>query len=280
MRGISVALPFGLEHTLECGQAFRWERDGEFYKGVVRGRLLKLREAGGLLEYDSYPPSSSSLISEYFRLDDDYAKIISKISRDGHVKKAISAYPGLRLLRQEPWECLISYICSAWSNVQRIKGTIALLCRGFGDRIECKEEAHAFPSPEALASASLTSLRNCGLGYRARYVKGAAKMVAGGEVELEILKEADYSEARKALLALPGVGKKVADCCLLFSLDKLEAFPVDVWIRRVMQNLYFDGEKVNEREIKHFAAERFGKYAGYAQQFLFHYARHGGCGLR
>ena len=220
MGNIPVELPFSLEHTLECGQAFRWERDGEFYTGVVRGRLLKLRETGGLLEYEPYPPSSSSLISEYFRLDDDYDKIISKISRDGHVKKAISAYPGLRLLRQEPWECLISYICSAWSNVDRIKGTIAMLCRGFGGRIECAEEAHAFPSPEVLAGASIPALRKCGLGYRARYVKGAARMVAGGEVELETLKEAGYSEARKALLTVPGVGGKVADCCLLFSLDK------------------------------------------------------------
>jgi len=280
MRSVAVAGPFSLEHALDCGQAFRWRRDGGHYRGVVGGRLIVLGKKEGALEYEMSPPADGSLVSSYFRLDDDYAHIVSAISRDGNVKGAVDAYPGLRLLRQEPWECLTSYICSAWSNVERIKGTIDALCRAFGDRIECVEEAYAFPSPEALASASIPALMECGLGYRAKYVKGTAEAVESGRVDLESLKCADYGEAKKELLSLPGVGEKVADCTLLFSLDRLEAFPVDVWVRRVMQQLYFGGRDVKDAGIKQFAAKRFGAYAGYAQQFLYHYARSGKCELR
>ena len=266
----------GVQHfdpvqIFECGQAFRWVKGRDGYTGIVSGRVLKLNSKDGGFELqDTRMDEFHSVWSNYFDMDRDYGAIKTALSKDEVIKESINFGSGIRILNQDFWETLISFIISANNNIPRIKGIIERLSLAYGERIETGEgEYYAFPEPVVLGRASEEDLLRCGCGYRARYIKKTAQMVESGEVSFERLKDMSYREALNLLLKCPGVGNKVADCVLLYSAGKTEAFPVDVWIKRAMERLYGLNEK-NEAEIRRFAQERFGKLAGFAQQYLFY----------
>jgi N-glycosylase/DNA lyase len=277
---------FNLDFTLCCGQTFRWDKQGEWWCGVVGEEVCKIRQNDNALEFENV---NARFVKNYFRLNDDLPKILSHINKDKNIQAAINEFRGLRILRQEPWECLISYICATYKNIAAIKGMLTNLSRRFGEEIHLERHSYySFPNPDKLAKASLHELTACGLGYRAKYVSETAKQVSGKTFDLEHLKKKAYEKAKKELTDLPGVGPKAADCILLFSLDMLEAFPIDVWIRRVILKYYgrhFSDEfvkKISTQEslssceyekMSYFGREYFGKYAGYAQEYLYHYER-------
>jgi N-glycosylase/DNA lyase len=283
---LSPSRPFDLGLTLCCGQAFRWQKQSDWWYGVVRGNVLKVRQTGRELEFENV---DEDLLVDYFGLEDDLPRIFSEIRKDKHIGAAIDHCKGLRLLRQEPWECLISYICATYKNIASIKRMLLALSSKFGEETRFEGRSYyKFPGPEKLASASLKALVECELGYRAKYVSETAKMVCDDVSVLQNLRHIAYDEAKKILLSFPGVGQKVADCVLLFSLQKPEAFPVDVWIRRVIIRHYArhfpkklihkisEDESLSESEYKSlnlFGRRYFGKYAGYAQEYLYHYER-------
>ncbi|MEM2947193.1 MAG: DNA glycosylase [Candidatus Bathyarchaeia archaeon] len=278
--------PFNLDLTLCCGQAFRWEKFGEWWYGTIKNKPLKVRQTGNVIEFEN---ANSNLVKTYFGLSDDLSLILSKITKDRHIGEAVKTLRGLRILRQDPWECLISYICATYKNIPAIKRMLHNLSKRFGERTVLDGyPLYAFPTAENLAKVSLRQLAECGLGYRAKYVYEAAKKVVGGQLKIEELKKEDYESVREKLLTLKGVGLKVADCVALFSLEKLEAFPVDVWIKRVMIRHYanhFEKEFIREILFKKsltradyeklglFGRKYFGAYAGYAQEYLFHFER-------
>ncbi len=286
----SVTVPFSLEHTLNCGQLFRWEKLGDWWYGVVADRVVKIRQVGEKLLFQGFPEEANPrFIESYLRLDDDLPSIYFTVSRDEHVRRAIKLFYGLRISRQEPWECLISYICATYKNIPAIKKMICNISQRFGKKISFDGyEFYTFPKATDLAQASPKDLRRCGLGFRAERVLETTKILDRGDFSLEALKSMDYRGAKRELLSLPGVGPKVADCVLLFSLEKLEAFPVDVWMKRAATNLYashFDSSFVDRvsgkgsitlkdyEAISCFGREYFGIYAGYAQEYLFHLLR-------
>lgn len=274
---VPIDRPLNLPDTLESGQAFRWQRRGEWYCGVVYNNLVKLRQTPAGVEFSCAPASEAALeplLRDYLRLDDDLEAIYRAICVDERVRDAVALYRGMRLLRQDPWECLISFICSANSNVPRISANVEAMSTAFGQPVTLDGQTRStFPTPEALADAGEGKLRALGLGFRARYVAATARAIADGRLDLFGLREAPYEEALAALLALPGVGDKVANCVLLFSLDKLEAFPVDVWIERALREWYLGGEKLPRARMRPWAQAYFGPYAGYANQYLFHRRR-------
>jgi N-glycosylase/DNA lyase len=283
---LNPSCPFNLEVTLCCGQAFRWKKQGEWWYGIVGAMPLKIRQVEDGLEFEN---ADTEFVKAYFGLNDDLPKIFSQICKDEYIKSAIDAFSGLRILRQEPWECLVSYICATYKNISAIKQMLLNLSKKFGAaRGFDGYDFYAFPTPEQLACANIDDIRKCGLGYRAEYVLATAKMVHQSAFDFERLKRMSYEEARKELLAFRGVGLKVADCVTLFSLGKLEAFPVDVWIRRAILEHYSRClprelvEKVSRRKwltsssyerLNLFGREYFGGYAGYAQEYLYHYER-------
>ena len=274
---LQVPQPLDLVVTLESGQAFRWHRRGEWSYGVVQGNLLGLKQDGSRIEARSSLSSLElveALLRDYLRLDDDLEAICSAINTDSYMAGSIDRYPGLRILRQDPWECLVSFICSANSNIPRISWTMNTLSREYGEPLELDGYVHhSFPTPERLAEAGEMSLRALKMGFRAKYVAEAAEKVAAGEVELAPLRGQSYDVAKAVLMSLNGVGEKVADCVLLFSLDKMSAFPIDRWIRRAMEEWYLDGAKLNYKTGRIWSLERWGEYAGYANQYLFQLKR-------
>ncbi len=273
---LHVPEPLDLVVTLESGQAFRWHRHEDWSYGVVQGNLMGLRQDGSRLEARSSLPAErvEALIWDYLRLDDDLEAICSAIGVDPHLAGSIDRYPGLRILRQEPWECLVSFICSANSNIPRIAWTMNALAREYGEPLELDGHVHhAFPAPETLVEAGESSLRALKMGFRAKYVAEAAEKVAAGDIELAPLRSQSYDVAKAVLMSLNGIGEKVADCILLFSLDKMSAFPIDRWIRRAMEEWYLDGAKLNYKNGRAWSVERWGEYAGYANQYLFQLKR-------
>ncbi|UCD26533.1 MAG: DNA-3-methyladenine glycosylase 2 family protein [Candidatus Bathyarchaeota archaeon] len=286
----STKVPFSLDHTLECGQLFRWQKLGDWWYGVVEDMVVKIKQTADGLTFQTFPErTKEDFIENYFRLDDDLPSILDQISKDELIRSAIERFHGLRISRQEPWECLISYICATYKSIPAIKNMILNLSRRFGEKITVNErDFYMFPKPSDLARASLRELRGCKLGFRAERILETSKILDRGELNLEDLKKTGYEKAKQKLLSLQGVGQKVADCVLLFSLDKLEAFPVDVWIRRAVLEFYpryFEYsffERVSSKStitpheyetISSFGREYFGKYAGYAQEYLFHSLR-------
>jgi len=273
--------PLELEHTLGCGQAFRWSAHGEWHFGTVGDVALKVRRVPEGLEYLSSPTVDASFVRSYFRLDDDLDAILDEISApsghrgDWRLKEAVQKYRGLRLLRQDPWECLVSYVTSVVSNIPKISRCIENMSRMHGARrVLDGWETFSFPTPEALAAAGARGLRNCELGFRARYISQLARDVVARRMDIGALRQDSYEEARKRLLQFLGVGEKVADCACLFSLDKLEAFPVDRWVQRVAGRLFFHNRSMPERKVRLWGMRKYGRYAGYAQEYLFHYIRH------
>ena len=274
---LQVSQPLDLVVTLESGQAFRWHRRGEWSYGVVQGNLLGLKQDGSRIEArssQSSPELVEALLRDYLRLDDDLEAICAAINTDSYMAGSIDRYPGLRILRQDPWECLVSFICSANSNIPRISWTMNTLSREYGEPLELDGYVHhSFPTPERLAEAGEMSLRALKMGFRAKYVAEAAEKVAAGEIELAPLRGQSYDVAKAVLMSLNGVGEKVADCVLLFSLDEMSAFPIDRWIRRAMEDWYLDGAKLNYKTGRIWSLERWGEYAGYANQYLFQLKR-------
>jgi len=283
-------VPFSLEHTLNCGQLFRWEKLGNWWYGVVKDKVVKIRQNADKLMFQTFPEKTTAeFIENYFRLNDNLPYVLYQINKDEHIRKAIQRCHGLRISRQEPWECLISYICATYKNIPAIKTMIFDLSKRFGKKITFDGyDFYTFPKPSDLARASLEKIRSCKLGFRAERVLEASKILNREEFNLEDFRKMDYEKARQNLLSLPGVGQKVADCVLLFSLDKLEAFPVDIWMKRAILEFYpsyfersfvkrVSGKSsITPREyqiISLFGREYFGKYAGYAQEYLFTLSR-------
>ena len=304
--------PVDLEASLLGGQAHRWKRashpelvEGEWYSGVLRGVLVLIRQHGQEIEFLSSPFDPQAMIPtirDHLRLDDDLKAIQAEITADPNVAVQVECYPGLRVLRQEPWECLIAYILSANSNIETIHRNMERLSNEFGEplalpnpdspspatervafnspsplrvRVKGVEDEtitrHTFPKPIDLAEAGETELRRLRLGFRAPYVHQAAIAVAEKRLDLDYLVAAPYLEAKAELMALKGIGDKIADCIALFSLEKMQAFPIDVWVRRALADWYFPNEKTPaNRVLLEWAQSYFGRYAGYANQYLFH----------
>lgn len=273
---------FDLPGTLDGGQAFRWHRieDDDGYRGVVGRAVLEVRAAPEALavkvvsgERSAPGTTFEEVIRVYLGLGDDLQALRAKYASDPGLGPAMSGYLGLRLLRQDPWECLCGFICSATSSILRIKLNMGALAATLGERIGPGPDDFGFPGPEVVAAAGEQAVRDLNWGFRARYLEGAAVAVASGQLVLEGLLDVSYEEARDALVGLEGVGPKIADCVLAFSLLKGEAFPVDRWVRRAMEEWYGATGKMSNDEIGRMARERFGEDAAYAQQYLFHRQR-------
>ncbi|MCW4043989.1 MAG: hypothetical protein NWE94_00550 [Candidatus Bathyarchaeota archaeon] len=280
------AVPFNLDATLCCGQVFRWERKGDWWYGVAGDKAFKIRQLNGEVEFANV---TEHFVTHYFGLDEDYQRITQSINKDAHISMAIRAFWGLRIIRQEPWECLASYICATYKSIAAIKQMLLKLSQRFGEQTQLDGyDFYTFPTAKKLAKATASGLAACGLGYRARYVLETSQRISEGSFDLNSLRKMPYKQAKRALCGFSGVGSKVADCVLLFSLGKLEAFPVDVWVKRAILNHYsteFPEEftqKMNANRtfssgeyerLNAFGRSYFGEYAGYAQEYLYHYER-------
>lgn len=247
--------------TLDCGEAFRWEEqeDGS-WSGAAYGKYLNIKEENGnFILKDTSLEDFENVWRNYFDLDRDYAAICAKLKEDDLVRETIDEYYGIRILNQEPWEALVSFVISQQNNIKRIKGIIKRLCDTYGEKI-C-DDWHAFPTSKTLSKLSVEDFEAIGLGYRAKYVKKLADDVESGVIDLAAIKAMDLDDAKKTLLSIYGVGEKVANCALLFGFQFIRCFPVDVWMKRVLQ-YYPNG-----------LPECFSGYEGIAQQYLFHWAR-------
>ncbi len=258
---------FNLEYTLECGQIFRFNRKNGWYYVNAQDKFFKISQSGNEIEFHGV---DKEFIIHFFSLDENLPKILKEINRDKYLKKSIDKYRGLRLIKQDPWECLISFICSSASNIPRIKSKLYGLSRSFGKKITLDEVCdYAFPTPGGINNYK--KIVNAKTGFRARYIFDANKSV--NIDDLNSLRTLSYNNAKKELKKINGVGDKVADCVLLFSLGFTQAFPVDTWIKKIMQLLYFENTTISNEKIREFGLDYFGTYAGYAQQYLFTFAR-------
>lgn len=265
---LPVAPPYNLARTLSCGQVFRWQWRNSAATGVFAGRVIRVSQDDDGVHVDGLSGAEQiPHLRRYLGLDEPLAAIERQLARDPVLRGSIAQSTGIALMRQDPWECLISFIISAFNNIPKIEQSLARLAARFGDPLG--DSSWTFPSPRRLATASLPALRRCVLGYRAPFVRAVARRVATGKVDLSELGRVSYDEARRALLALPGVGEKVADCVLLFAYGQGHAFPVDVWIKRVVEQRYFRGRLQTSKSLRAFAEARFGPLAGYAQQHLY-----------
>lgn len=273
---------FELKDIFECGQCFRFNKqEDESYTGVVGNNVINVKKVDNEIHIKSVGQDNlEELVVNYFDLNRDYEQIKDKLSKiDENMEKSISYGKGIRILNQDLWETIISFIISANNNIPRIKGIIDRMSERYGKKIMFEgKEYYTFPTVDELSKASVEDLRALGLGFRDVRVYETTKMIKNKEVDLEQLKnEKDFNKVRNTLLTLPGVGPKVADCILLFStLKRWEAFPIDVWVRRVMNELYIknpDETKVKKEEIEKIAYEKFGNLAGIAQQYLFYWKR-------
>jgi len=263
--------------TLDGGQSFRWWAECGGYRGVVGRRVLRLSAApGGVCMEAPGGEDASAVVTtvrDYLGLDDDLDALLARHAADPAATGAMRAWPGLRLLQQEPWECLVGFICSANSSIQKIKKDMSAISGAFGEHVGPGEWDYAFPSPSRLAKKGEDALREVGLGFRAKYVAAAAEAITTGRVELESLRTTPYLHARAVLMTLPGVGEKIADCVLAFSLGKREAFPVDRWVRKAVRNRYGVLPTMSDGAIGEWARQRFGQDATYVNQYLFHQER-------
>lgn len=267
MQTVSV---IDVSSTINSGQVFLWEKIGDSWYGVDGQNIRKIEESQGKI-------ATSKENYDFFRENDDFAKIFREISRDKVVRDAVKRYPGLRLVQQDPFQCYISFIVSSNSSITNIKNSLKRLCKKFGEKIILDDiEFSLFPTSSILSKAKLEQLLECGLGYRAKFVKEASKATELGQIDFESLKKSSYEDAKSKLLEIPGIGNKVADCIMLFSLDKLESFPLDRWMLRVLKKYYQDKFEINGtltdkkyNELHEKIVNYFGCFAGYSQQFLF-----------
>ncbi len=262
---------FTLEQCLCCGQAFRWKSEGEGLRGVALGRAVYAEQQGDTLTLRGVDESAGADFIRYFDLERDYGAIKKSYSHDPFLFEGMQYAAGIRVLRQPPFETLISFIISQNNNVKRIAGIIERLCQRYGKPLG---DDYDFPTPDALCCLCDDDLVNCGAGYRAAYISGAARMVSDG-FDLDAIANMPYPKAREKLQELPGVGPKVADCVALYSLGFTKAFPGDVWMKKVLSCIY--GFKGSDKKMREFVDQKFGSNAGIAQQYLFHYARNNKC---
>ncbi|MCI8655650.1 MAG: 8-oxoguanine DNA glycosylase [Clostridia bacterium] len=273
---------FELPHIFDCGQCFRWnvEKDGS-YTGVFKNNVLNVKKENDVIYFKGMCERDiKQIVEEYFDLNRDYNHIKQILSNvDENLKMSIQYGSGIRILNQDLWETIISFIISANNNIPRIKGIIERLSQNYGNKIEWNDkEYYTFPSAKQLENVSIEDFRKLGLGFRDVRLYETTHMVLNNEIDLkELHKEKDTLKVREKLLELSGVGPKVADCILLFStLKRFDTFPIDVWVRRVMNELYIKNEdetKVNKKQIEKIANDKFGNLAGIAQQYLFYWKR-------
>ena len=282
---IAFQKDYDLENTLLSGQAFRWERPDAngWLTGVIFNNIVRMRRVAEGVEFVCGPDDESALqprIVDYLRLSDDLDSIKASINKDEHIAAAIERSPGLHILRQEPWECMVSFICSPQQSIPRIRDCVEMIADAFGSPLTLDGmRRRTFPSPATLAAAGEKRLRALEIGRSpnrvAKYLAAAAERVASGEVDLYALREMPYDEAFNKLTSFAGIGPKVGDCTLLYSLDKPVAFPVDVHVIRALRSLYSEEVAYPEREMsvnemRQWAQKYFGEYAGYAQHWLFY----------
>jgi N-glycosylase/DNA lyase len=274
---------FNLLYTFESAQPLTFYADYDYSSNSITyaaGELcIKLsseeKDCDAELKLIGKPKQSHiNEVSKRFRLSDDMEKIYKKISIDGHVEEAIKRYNGMRLTLNDPWETTLCFIISQFNNVKRIRLIVSNIVERFGEEAQCYDGSviKSFPSSERLMEATDSELRALGTGFRSKYIRSAAEFCTNN-MDLYKLNPKNYEKLKSRLMEIDGVGEKVADCIALMGYGNLEAFPTDVWIKRTMEKLYFDGKKVKIRDIHEFAKDYWGKYAGYAQQYLFHNAR-------
>lgn len=253
---------FSLPQTLDCGQAFRWEKnENNIWHGVVKGTPLTVYEtAEGIVFENTTEEQFNAIWKDYFDFDTDYKKIRESFSGDLYLSKAMDFCGGIRLLKQEPWEALCSFIISQNNNIPRIKGIISRLCEAFGDDLGNGD--FSFPAAERLANMTPEELAPLRAGFRAKYIVDAARKVVSGEVPLYSLPQLPLEDGLNSLIKITGVGPKVASCALLYGCGKKDAFPIDVWVKKILSELYPDGFPFED-----------SPYKGVAQQYLFHYRR-------
>lgn len=268
---------YDLAATLTSGQAFRWQETNGAWESVIAGRWIRLRAVAGAIAAETAVTTSDwSWLEHYLQARTDLADILKTFPDDEPMRAAVAHGHGLRLLRQEPWECLASFILSSTKQIVQIQQIVALLCARFGEPLAVPpghEPAFAFPTVERLALCSEADLRGCKMGFRAPNLLRTAQMITAGETNLAKLHALAVEEARAELVKLPGVGNKIANCVLLFAYGFQQAFPVDVWVMKALRELYFPKRRVSEKRLARFTATHFGPNAGYAQQYLFHYMR-------
>jgi len=260
-----------IDNSINSGQVFLWEKNEMDWHGINGQDILKINKNGVI-------KSIRNSKTNFFRKDDDIEEIIKSISKDKIVKKAVKEYEGLRIFKQDPFQCMISFIISSNSNIQKIKSSLEKITKKFGTKVKIGDkEFITFPKPENIANASINEIKACGVGYRAPFIKEAAKMVVLQKINFKYLEKCDYHEAKKKMCLVPGIGNKVADCIMLFSLNKLEAFPLDTWMIKILEKYYSKEFKIETKTITQKQYEllhekivkHFGPYCGYAQQFLF-----------
>ena len=260
-----------IDNSINSGQVFLWEKNGTDWYGINGQDILKINENGII-------KSILNSKTNFFRKNDNMQEIIKSISKDETVKKSVKQYEGLRIFKQDPFQCMISFIISSNSNIQKIKNSLEKISKKFGKKVKIQnKEFFLFPKPEKLANASIEEIKTCGVGYRAPFIKQASKMIVLKKINFKYLEKCDYQEAKKNICLIPGVGNKVADCILLFSLNKLEAFPLDTWMIKILEKYYSNQFNIETKTItkKQYQilhekiVNYFGPYCGYAQQFLF-----------
>ncbi|EOD00172.1 DNA-3-methyladenine glycosylase family protein [Caldisalinibacter kiritimatiensis] len=274
---------FEPKHVFECGQCFRWneESDGS-YTGVAYDRVINVKkDSNDIILSNTNIKDIEKIWKNYFDLNRDYGKIKSKLSNDKVLKEAMDFGHGIRILKQDVWETVISFIISANNRIPMIKKAIETLSEKYGEFIEeyRGKKHYSFPKPDVLSKLSIDEIEDCGVGYRAKYIATTAAIVANRQMDIYRIKNLSTDSARKELMLLSGVGPKVAHCIMLFSMDKHDSFPVDVWVKRVMEHFYFKKD-TKIKDIQEYAENKFGEYSGFAQQYLFYYARENGIGRK
>jgi N-glycosylase/DNA lyase len=265
--GVVSCKGFNLAHTLDSGQFFRYSVHDGWYYVVTRGKVFRTRQEKEKLRFEG---ASAYFVRHFFGLDEDYARIKRELGKDPALRAAIAKYPGLRLIRQDPWECTVGFLCSQFSNIKKIKGNMDCIAALFGKPVTFKGKLF-FTFPEPGKINDIARLKKCSVGFRAKYITGVNGRVS--DKWFANLRNMPYGRAKEKLMELPGIGEKVADCILLFSLGKTESFPVDVWMERAVKEAFLKGKKVPLKKLAEFGRERWGDLAGYAQQWLYHWRR-------
>lgn len=271
-----------LDATLTSGQTFRWHKDAAGrWTGILGTQVVRVSCVGDEFFAQTFPLSRDlTLLRHYFQLHVSLSNIVQTFPDDPLLRKAQRKYFGLRLLRQDPWETLASFILSSSKRIEHIRQIVAAICEKLGEPIQALDDSipqrlfFSFPSPVAIATSTPKHLRACKAGFRAEYLWKTAHAIVSGRFDFTRLFRLSYADAHRALTTLPGVGDKIADCVLLFAYGRQEAFPMDVWIERALRRFYFRGKRsVSRQELNQFRRTHFGPWAGYAQQYLFHYVR-------
>ena len=256
-----------LDLTLDCGQAFRWEKNNGIWSAVVKDKYIEVSQSPDLKTltfYNTSPEDFEKIWVKYFDLERDYDKYLEVLKQDTNIASAIDEFYGIRILRQDPWETICSFIISQNNNIPRIKGIIDRLCESFGSPIKAKDGQirYSFPTPECLAGLTVEDLAPLRAGFRAKYILDAAKKISDGTVNIDKIFDLSLDKAEEELIKVKGIGKKVAQCSLLYGFNMLDAFPEDVWVKRIMSEMYPNGLPACTKNIR-----------GIAQQYLFHWRR-------